>query len=128
MSQPRVLILVRDPQLRSRLQAALRGRFLTAVARNEAEAFDKMFDERPDAVVTALGDLADTDPRGSLFTAHPEFTGMPLIVIGEARTRTAVMEAARRGASDFILKTELTPALLTGRLARFTLRESVLSR
>ena len=111
MSSARIMVVDDDPQIRRVLRTALVAQGYEAVdARNGEEAIERLGEEKPDLII-----LDVNMPRmNGLETCRVvrSTSDVPIIMLSGHGDRWRVVEAARIGAHEYLLKPVSTNALL----------------
>ena len=104
------------------LSEAMGGRFeLTSVDRL-SDGIEQVSKERIDVILLDLG-LPDSQGLDSLERMHEQASETPIIVLTGLIDEDLGIDAVRRAAQDYLVKGELTPALLS-RTIRYTVERS----
>lgn len=111
MSDPRVLVVDDEPQIRRALRVALRANGYSVVeAETGEEALDAAATSRPDIIVLDLG-LPDADGV-DVCRRLREWTHTPVVVLSVRGDEEAKVRALDEGADDYVTKPFSMPELL----------------
>lgn len=118
IQRPRLLAIDDDPDFRKWLGHVLRAKFFVVEAEDGCVGYSRAISAMPDIV------LLDREMKGwdglatlKKFREHPKLRNVPILMLTADAARETVMGAIQGGASDYVLKTHLTPPALIDKLA-----------
>ena len=117
IQRPRLLVIDDDPTFRKWLSHVLRTRFFVMEAAAGAEGYSRAMTAIPEVV------LLDQEMEGwngvetlRKFREHPKLANIPILMLTADATRDSVIKSVQAGATDYILKTTVTPKGLVEKL------------
>ncbi len=103
MTQPRILVVDDEPQIRRFLKVALKAAgYESIIAETGAEALRAVASRAPDAIVLDLG-LPDADGKHVLREIRA-FSRVPVIILSARDREAEKIEALDLGADDYVEK------------------------
>lgn len=119
MSRARILVIDDDPTVRQLLTGMLRRDYIVAVANDGQEGFTKATEHVPDlAVVDVQMPKWDGLKTLKAFRANPILQKVPVIILTVDSRKSTVLTAIQSGASDYMIKADLTSERLLAKIAK----------
>jgi CheY-like chemotaxis protein len=119
MARARVLVVDDDPMIRQLVTGVLRKDYLVAVANDGLDGFNRALEHAPDVVLLDV-QMPNWDGLKTLraFRQHPQLRKVPVIMLTVDSKKSTVLTAIQAGASDYIIKADMSPEKLQAKLIR----------
>jgi two-component system KDP operon response regulator KdpE len=111
LSNPKILVVDDEPQIRRVMRTTLIGRgYIVSDARSGEEALEKLHDEKPDLILLDM----NMPGMGGLATCRAirHALDVPIIILSVRSAEKDKVEALDAGADDYVTKPFSTPELL----------------
>lgn len=117
IQRPRLLAIDDDPDFRKWLGHVLRARFFVIDAEDGCVGYSRAMSASPDIVLLDR-QMDGWDGLVTLrkFRDHPKLRYLPILMLTSDASRESVLEAIQSGATDYVLKTSITPPTLIDKL------------